>query len=140
MSDLKCKKCLSVHFHKSGHTRGMQRYKCKECGCQFTDSPRRGVDPALKALAIVLYAYCGLSMSKIARLCQVSVVAVLNWIKGAALQVEPLTGTSSSEVVMIDEMWHFVNGKKTRYGSGVPWTGSRVSLWDGSVVIVGIQP
>lgn len=140
MSALKCKKCLSVRFHKSGHTRGMQRYKCKECGCQFTDSPRRGVDPALKALAIVLYAYCGLSMSKIARLCQVSVVAVLNWIKGAALQVKPLTGISSSDVVMIDEIWHFVNGKKKNYGFGVPLTGSRVNLWDGSAVIVAIQP
>ncbi len=140
MSALKCKKCLSVRFHKSGHTRGMQRYKCKECGCQFTDSPRRGVDPALKALAIVLYAYYGLSMSKIARLCQVSVVAVLNWIKEAALQVEPLTGISSSDVVMIDEIWHFVNGKKKNYGFDVPLTGSRVSLWDGSAVIKGIQP
>ena len=139
MSDLKCKKCLSIHFHKSGHTRGMQRYKYKECGCQFTNSPRCGIDPALKALAIVLYAYCGLSMSKIARLCQVSVVAVLNWIKGAALQGEALTGTSSSDVVMIDEMWHFVNGKKTKCGSGAPLTVSRVNLWDGSSVIVGIQ-
>ena len=30
MSELKCKKCLSVRFHKFGHTRQMQRYKCKE--------------------------------------------------------------------------------------------------------------
>ena len=140
MSELKCKKCLSIRFHKSGYTRGMQRYKCKDCRCQFTESPRRGVDSALKALAIVLYAYCGLSMSKIAKLCHVSVVAVLKWIKREALQVEPLTGMSPSDVVMIDEMWHFVNGKKTKCGSGAPWTGSRVNLWDGSVVIVGIQP
>lgn len=117
----------------------MQRYKCKACGCQFTDSPRRGVDPALKALAIILYAYCGLSMSKIAKMCQVSVVAVLNWIKEEALKVEPLTGISSSDIVMVDEMWHFINGKKTRCGSGVPWTGSRVNLWAGHSVIVGIQ-
>ena len=117
--------------------RGMQRYKCKECGCQFTDSPRRGVDPALKALAIVLYAYCGLSMSKIVKLCQVSVVAVLNWIKGAALQVEPLMGISSSDVVITREMWHFVNRKKQ--DMALAWTESRTSLWDGSVVIVGIQ-
>jgi transposase len=118
----------------------MQRYKCKECGCQFTDSPQRGVDPALKTLAIVLYAYCGLSMSKIAKLCQVSIVAVLNWIKDAAPNVEPLTGASSSDIVMTCEMWHFVNGKKTKYGSGAQLMESRINLWDGNVVIVGIQP
>lgn len=79
-------------------------------------------------------------MSKIAKLCQVSVVAVLNWIKKAALNVAPLTGISSSDIVMIDEMWHFVNGKKTRCGSGAPLMASRVSLWDGKWAIVGIQP
>ena len=69
-------------------------------------------------------------MSKIAKLCHVSVVAALKWIKGAALQVEPLTGTSSSDVVMIDEMWHFVNGKKTKCGSVAPLTVSR-DEWPG---------
>ena len=140
MSNIKCKKCRSELFVKNGHTRGMQRYKCKTCLCQFTTSPHRGVDPALKALALVLYAYCGLSMSKIAQICKVSVVAVLKWIKAAALQVKPLTGESSSDVVMIDEVWHFVEGKKKKYGFGAPPPGSHVSLWDGSVVIVGIQP
>ena len=133
MSVLNCKRCHSSCFHKSGHTGGMQRYKCKDCGCQFTDSRRRGVDPALKALAIVLYAYCGLSMSKIARLCQVSVVSVLKWVKQAARQVKPLTGVSSSDVIMMDEMWHFVNGKKqalalARRGQGHAST-SGMAVW-----------
>lgn len=90
MSSLNCKKCHSTNYVKSVHTRGFQRYKCKDCGCQFTPSPRRGKDPALKSFAIVIYACCGVSMGNIARIFNVSTVAVLKWIRAAAEQVELL--------------------------------------------------
>jgi len=112
MSPQNCKKCHSPNYVKSGHTRGHQRYKCKECGCQFTATKPRGVHPALKSFAIVLYAYCGVSMGKIARLYKVSTVAVLKWIRTAALIIEPPSPVGTSDIVMIDEIWHFVNGKK----------------------------
>ncbi len=136
MCDLICKKCGSVSFVKSGHVRGMQRYKCKTCGCQFTPSKRRGVDPALKSLAMVLYSFCGVSMSKIARLFNVSTVAVLKWVKAESVKPAALDPVSDSGIVMIDEMWHFVDGKKTKSGCGGPWTGARVALSDGSLVLV----
>ena len=66
-----CKKCGCAEGVKNGHTRGMQRYRCKRCGASYTPSKRRGVDPALKAFAIVLYAFAGVSMGKIARLSKV---------------------------------------------------------------------
>jgi transposase len=138
MSELICKRCQSTRYVKSGHTRGLQRYKCKECGCQFTDTKRRGIHPALKSFAIVLYAYCGVSMGKIARLYKVSTVAVLKWIRASALEAQPLNSVASSDIVMIDEVWHFVNGKKTKYGSGVPLTGYRVDLLDGNWAIVAM--
>ena len=75
-------------------------------------------------------------MGKIARLYRVSTVAVLKWVRAAALNVEPLSPTRSSDIVMIDEVWHFVNGKKTKYGSGEPLTGYRVNLLDGSWALV----
>ena len=53
-----------------------------ECVCH-------GVHPALKSFAIVLYAYCGVSMGKIARLYKISTVAVLKWVRAAALDVAP---------------------------------------------------
>jgi len=40
--------------------------------------------------------------------------------------------------VMIDELWHFVNGKKTKFGSGEPLTGYRVNLSDGNWAIVAM--
>ena len=124
---------------KCGFVRGNQRYKCRRCGCQFTNTKRRGVDPALKSLAIVLYAYCGVSMGKIARLFKVSTVAVLKWIRPAALKVESPNPVAESDIVMIDEVWHFVNGKKTKFGSGEPLMGYRVALSDGAWAIVAIQ-
>ena len=112
MSQQTCKKCHSTNYVRSGHTRGHQRFKCKECGCQFTPTRPRGINPALKSFAIVLYAYCGISMGKIARLYKVSTVAVLKWIRAAALEIKPAHSVAPSDIVMIDELWHFVNGKK----------------------------
>lgn len=54
----------------------MSELCCKDCGCQFTDSRRRGVDPALKSVAMVLYSFCGVSMGKIGRMPGVSTPAV----------------------------------------------------------------
>ena len=76
-----------------------------------TKTKQRGVHPALKSFAIVLYDFCGVCMGKIAQLFKISTVAVLKWIRTAALSAEAPTPVTSSDVVMIDEMWHFVNGK-----------------------------
>ena len=112
MTELNCKKCSSTSYVKSGYVRGLQRYKCKVCGCQFTATKARGVHPALKSFAIVLYGFCGVSMGNIGRLFKVSTVAVLKWVKAAASQIDPPDQRGEPEVVMIDEFWHFVNGKK----------------------------
>lgn len=75
-------------------------------------------------------------MGKIARLYKVSTVAVLKWVRTAALNVEPVSPIGSSDIVMIDEVWHFVNGKKTKYGSGELLTGFHVNLLDGNWALV----
>ena len=75
-------------------------------------------------------------MGKIARLTQVSTVAVLKWVRAAALEVPPLSPVAESDIVMIDEMWHFINGKKRKFGSGEPLMGYRVALSDGHWALV----
>ena len=139
MSDIKCKKCASKRFVKCGHIDGYQRYKCKDCGMQFTLRARRGVDPVAKGLAVFLYSHCGLSMSKIAKLFAVSVVAVLKWIRKAAHDLpNHKDDFKSAEIVMLDEIWHFVNGKKRKYGSGAPPLGYHVNLSAGKSALVVI--
>lgn len=138
MSDLCCKKCQSKQYVKSGHVRGFQRYKCKNCGCQFTPTPLRGKNPALKSLAIVLYAYCGVSMGNIARILQVSTVAVLKWIRTAAARA-PLEPSKAAEIVMTQGFWTFVNGKKPLVGCGGPSMGYRLKVSDTVWVSVVIE-
>ena len=120
MADIHCKSCGCARFVKSGLVRGLQRYKCKECGCHFTATPPRGKPAAMKALAVLLYGACGASQGMIARLLGVSAVPVCRWIRRDAEAMTDPEVPADTEIVQIDEMWHCVNGKKTRFGSGRP--------------------
>src|SRR5205807_4757785 len=113
---------------------GRQRYRCEACGRSFTATPPRGKPPAMKALAVLLYALGGVSQGMIARLLGVSHVAVYKWVRAAG-EAAPTPPTASSEgVVQIDEMWHFVNGKKTRFGSRSEERRVGKERWSGSWV------
>src|SRR3954447_23501248 len=133
VSGLSCKHCGSGSFVRNGMAHGRQRYRCKACGRSFTATPPRGKPPAMKALAVLLYALGGVSQGMIARLLGVSHVAVYKWVRAAG-EAAPTPPTASSEgVVQIDEMWHFVNGKKTRWllsGFGVVRIGRRDQAGD----------
>lgn len=135
MSNICCKKCQSKDSVKNGFVKQKQRYKCNTCGCQFTNTPIKGVDPILKNFYLFLYARCGVSQNKIAILAKVSPVAVLKWIKKAGNSIQTTEKQTTSEIVCLDEMWHFVNGKKTKLGSGEPWMGCFVRCLDGNLVL-----
>jgi hypothetical protein len=77
-------------------------------------------------------------MLGIAKILKVSAVAVLKWIRNSAQKIE-FSPTSQAEVVQIDELWHFVNGKKTLYGAGEPLMGYRVELSPGKWAVVAMQ-
>jgi transposase len=140
VTELRCKHCGSGSFVRNGMANGHQRYRCKACGRSFTATPPRGKPPAMKALAVLLYTLGGVSQGMIARLLGVSHVAVYKWVRAAG-EAAPTPPTASSEgVVQIDEMWHFVNGKKTRFGSGGPLTLWHGEPWPGSWVGVMTRP
>ena len=140
MSGLSCKRCGAEEYVKSGFVRGHQRYKCKSCGCNFTDTALRGKPQAMKLLAVLLYGMGNMSQSMIAKLFGVSEVAVYKWIRQyASLLPEPEV-PAEVEIVQLDEMWHFVNGKKTNAGSGGPSIRSRGEPWPGFWVSVTMRP
>jgi transposase-like protein len=112
MAELRCKHCGSASFVKNGEVRGQQRYRCKACDRSFTATPPRGKPPAMKALAVLLYGLGSVSQGMIAKLLGVSHVAVYKWIRAAGEAAPAPSATPSSGIVQIDEMWHFVNGKK----------------------------
>ena len=140
MSGLGCKHCGSGSFVRNGMAHGRQRYRCKACGRSFTATPPRGKPPAMKALAVLLYALGNVSQGMIAKLLGVSHVAVYKWVRKAGEDAPAPSATPSSGIVQIDEMWHFVDGKKTRFGSGGPLTLWHGEPWPGSWVGVMMRP
>ena len=140
MAEVSCKRCAGAAFVKNGTVRGHQRHLCKACGCNFTATPERGKPAAMKALAVLLYAMGNASQGMIAKLLGVSHVTVYRWLRAAGEAAPEPAGEPSSEVVQIDEMWHFVNGEKTRFGSGGPLTLWRGEPWPGSWVGVMTRP
>ena len=55
---LSCKKCNSTNCTKSGYMGNKQRFRCKDCGCNFTEGDGRTKESTSvkKALAVLLYA------------------------------------------------------------------------------------
>ncbi len=139
MTDIQCKACGSATFVKSGFVRGHQRYKCKDCGYNFTATEARGKPAAMKALAILLYGMCNASQGMIGRLLGVSHVSVYRWIRAEAEAMRDPEVPADVKIVQIDEMWHFVNGKKTKFGSGKPMTHFQGKISPGNSVHVLIE-
>lgn len=140
MTKLACKKCGRSRYVKSGTIRGHQRYLCQDCGCHFTATAVRGKPPAMKALAVLLYAMGNASHEMIAQLLGVSPVAVYKWIRKKVEKLPEPSARASDGAVRIDEMWQFVDGGKARLGSGEPsvlWQGEP---WPGSWVAVMMRP
>src|ERR687885_1527404 len=105
---LRCKRCGSEGPVKNGFMKGLQRYRCKACGLNFTDTPPRGMPLRVKVTAVLLYR-SGPSMNRTAKLLGVSTPSVMTWIEqfaeAYARKPEP---EGRAVVVELDEMWHFL--------------------------------
>jgi len=117
---MKCPKCLYDKSVKSGIIKGRQRYKCKDCGCNYTVELKSTAKPAsLKKQALHLYLE-GLGFRSIGRFLGVSNVSVLNWIRSLGKEVEKLNAESKEiEMVEVDEIHSYIGSKKTIVGYGL---------------------
>jgi len=68
---MRCPKYQSGYNVKNGFVIGVQRYKCKECGNSFSLDYSQVVDRDLKVIGF----------HSIAKLLNVSLVPVINWVK-----------------------------------------------------------
>ncbi len=115
---LRCKGCGSEEHVKNGFTRGKQRYWCKACGLNLTDTPPRGLPLRLKVEAVLLY-LSGVSMNRTAKLLGVSTPTVQAWIERfAEVYAQKPEPEGRAVVVELDEMWHFLKKRPTNFGSG----------------------
>lgn len=110
---LRCKRCGSDEQVKNGLMRSKQRYRCKACGPNFTDTPARGKPLAMKATAVLLYV-SGLSMNRTAKLPGVSTPTIQAWLEQfAAAYAQKPEAEGRAVVIELDEMWHFLKEVRT---------------------------
>src|SRR3954463_6093675 len=119
---LRCKRCGSEEHVKNGLMRNKQRYLCKACGLNFTDTPPRGKPLALKVAAVLLYV-SGLSMNRTAQLLGVSTPTIQAWLEQFAAAYDQKPEPEGRAVVIeLDEMWHYL--KKVRAALDLEGLGS----------------
>ena len=132
---MNCPKCYSDEKVKNGIKYNKQRYKCKGCGCSFTQSHRNGASLETKLIALKLYLE-GMGFRSIGRIMNVNNVTVLNWIRTMGASIKTYVRTHMPDdirhvdVIEIDEMWHFRLKKSENYGYGSPSTDTRKRFSD----------
>jgi transposase len=136
-----CKNCKSEKLVKSGKVRGLQRYKCKECGYHFVIGDKRTNDkiPALKALCVLLYSLGKGSYNMLGKLFGRNRSLIYRWIREAGLNMEEPTISGKITQIEFDEMWHFIQSKKGNFGSSKPLTAVAGELLPGFSVVVIAQ-
>src|SRR3982751_4614362 len=136
---LRCKRCGSEQQVKNGLMRSKQRYLCKGCGLNFTDTPARGKPLALKVAAVLLYV-SGLSMNRTAKLLGVSTPTIQAWLEPfAAAYAQKPEPEGRAVVIELDEMWHDLKKSPSRSGSGKLGTVLQGGWWTGNAGI-GTKP
>ena len=116
--ELICKKCGSTAYHKSGHIHGKQRYKCKQCGHQYTKTTPQGKPERDKIISLVLV-LSRLSMNATAKIIGVSTQTVMRWIRKMYDKFITCTpNIDNVQEVEMDEMHHYYQKKLKNYGSG----------------------
>ena len=125
MTEIRCKGCGSDDLCKNGFVRGHQRYLCKSCGMNFTNTPARGKPAAMKDMALAMHTVGGMSFCGIGKILGVSDVAVLNWVRAKAKELPDVPAAALPEdasggdvPVVLDEMWHFVKKRLQNSGYG----------------------
>lgn len=104
---MQCPKCDHPIGVKNGWVKGAQRYKCKECGCQYTREIPRGRPLRDKLLAVTLYTH-GLSLNAIGKLLGVSTPGILDWVRRYARKhYTKLEPQGDAVILELDEMWHY---------------------------------
>lgn len=116
---LHCPKCGNADFIKNGIVREKQRYKCKDCGCNYTQSSRWRISKDKQQEAINLYLE-GVGFRGIERLTGISHVTVMRWVKALADKIDMSLPAEEKRVAImeLDEMWHFIQKKHKNAGCG----------------------
>ena len=136
-----CKNCHQTNTVKNGHVRGKQRYKCHACGYNFVvgDERHKPETEVKKALSILLYSLGKASFGFLGKLFGVSRTTTYYWVRQAAETTEEPTIGEDIQAIEFDEMWHFIQSKKTNAGSSKRWIIAQGEPLPGYSVVVMLQ-
>jgi transposase-like protein len=129
-----CPKCQSGVNTKAGFVQGVQRYRCKGCGCQYTRSQPKGDPIETKLLALSLYLK-GLSIRAIGRELQRSAPTILTWLRSLKHLAEKRPTVEKATVVELDELCTFLTQKKPKSGYGWLFVEKQEGRWTGKWVV-----
>jgi len=117
----RCPKCQSESIVKNGMTKaGRQKYHCKACNAYGTLNPSIQYTPERKAEILRAY-HERSSMRGIQRTFGVARQTLAKWLKEKAdslPEMPPLKESEPEDVLELDELWSFVESKKTNDGFG----------------------
>jgi len=130
---MKCTNCNSERVVKNGSKNGNKYLKCKECGTQFSEAVQ--TSEVAQRCAVVLYCF-GLSLRSIGTILDYSNVTILFWIRNFARLHYDKPIPQGDIVLELDEMWHFIEQKKTNCGFGKRIVAQLDSLLTGNAEIV----
>lgn len=131
-----CPRCQSEGKVKNGIVNDKQRYRCIDCGCNYTRSDSHGKPVQQKIMAVSLH-LCGMSMNSIAAFIGVSAQSVMRWVRWAAETLAPVPKISPEVTeIEMDEMHHFLLKKVKNFGFGKCWIISANHFAPGGLVLV----
>ena len=116
---MRCSKCQSENNVKNGIVRSVQRYKCKDCGNNFSiDYSQVAEKEKKRRFGLAMYLE-GLGFHSIGRLLNVSHVTVMNWVKKYGSELSQIRNPKPVQVLELDELHTYVQSKKTTNGFGL---------------------
>lgn len=101
MDKIICQKCHSDNVRKNGLVFGVQRYKCKNCGYQFTKTAPHGRERKDKGAAAALCSL-GVSQNQAAKILDVTPTSIGRWIQEIPKDL-PFDLTPKANVKKIEE-------------------------------------
>lgn len=118
MSEISCGHCGESNYRLNGQAHGKQRYFCKVCERNFSvREPKAPEKLSLqKVLVILFYGTGRTSYQHLAKLFGVCPATIIKWVKKYGETIAQPEVSADLEHIEIDEMWHFLNKKKTSFG------------------------
>jgi len=126
---LTCKKCGSDRVIKSGIVAGRQRFRCKDCGCNFRvgDNRTNETIATKRLLCVLLHFMTKASFRTLGKLLQTDHALVYRWIQTFNENMTKSPNSREIAQMNIQELQQFIDTKKET------WTTKQLTVIDGEL-------